>query len=243
MNGALMGLIFSTLLILVVFILINTTKKRGQIKTFFSGMLICLLICCICLMFQILFSNKYNLNPIYFDCFVYIGSCFLPVFFFLFSIAFKKTRFIFTRAHLLLFIIPVLSLILLWTNNYHHLFYKVYSTNINESVFGMYFYIYSIYTYALYAIGLFNFIRYTIKNSGFFSKQAILILIGSLFPIIINLLGFIGVITISIYITPITFTLAIFCYAIAIFKFDFLKIAPIALQRIVDRMSDRIYYC
>ena len=28
------------------------------------------------------------------------------------------------------------------------------------------------------------------------------------------------------------------CFAFAIFKFDFLKIAPIALQRVVDRMSD-----
>ena len=42
----------------------------------------------------------------------------------------------------------------------------------------------------------------------------------------------------SIYITPISFTIAILFFAIAIFKFNFLKIAPIALQKIVDRMSD-----
>ena len=42
----------------------------------------------------------------------------------------------------------------------------------------------------------------------------------------------------SIYLTPISFTIAIVCFALAIFKFKFLSIAPIALQRVVDRISD-----
>ena len=42
----------------------------------------------------------------------------------------------------------------------------------------------------------------------------------------------------SIYITPISFAIAIFFYAFAIFKFKFLSVTPIAMQRIVDRMSD-----
>lgn len=42
----------------------------------------------------------------------------------------------------------------------------------------------------------------------------------------------------SAYITPISFTIAILFFTIAIFKFGFLKVAPIALQKIVDRMSD-----
>lgn len=42
----------------------------------------------------------------------------------------------------------------------------------------------------------------------------------------------------SIYLTPISFTIAIVCFALAIFKFKFLSIAPIALQKVVDRISD-----
>ena len=42
----------------------------------------------------------------------------------------------------------------------------------------------------------------------------------------------------SIYITPISFAVAIFFFAFAIFKFKFLSVTPIAMQRIVDRMSD-----
>ena len=40
------------------------------------------------------------------------------------------------------------------------------------------------------------------------------------------------------YSTPISFTLMILVIALAIFKFDLMKLTPIALQRIVDSMSD-----
>ena len=61
---------------------------------------------------------------------------------------------------------------------------------------------------------------------------------GVLIPVLINILGTIGIINMSIYITPISFAIAILFFALAIFKFDFLRVAPIALQRIVDRISD-----
>ena len=234
----LIGLAIATILILIVYIFIDKMKSKSQMKFIFSLLLVCLLICCIGLILQIVFSNFYTINPIYFDYFVYIGTCFLPVFFLLFSIAFKKTKFKFNKKYLLLFIIPTLSLILLWTNNSHHLFYEKYSTNPQDTIFGKYFYVHYIYSNILYVISLFNLIVYSIKNSGFFTKQAFLILLGSLVPIIANLLAFLGIITMDIYLTPITFALAALFVAFAIFKFDFLKIAPIALQLIVDRMSD-----
>ena len=42
----------------------------------------------------------------------------------------------------------------------------------------------------------------------------------------------------NIYVTPISFTFSIILIAIAIFKYNFLEIAPIALNRIVNQMSD-----
>ena len=156
----------------------------------------------------------------------------------MFSIAFSKTKFKFTKKYLLLFIIPVLSLILLWTNNAHHLFYKVYSTNLNENVYGNLFYIHAIYTFVLYLITFYILIKYSVKNSGLFSKQALLIIIGCIISVTVNLLGFFTIVPMSIYVTPVTFALTSIFITLALSKFDFLKVAPIALQRIVDRMSD-----
>ena len=80
--------------------------------------------------------------------------------------------------------------------------------------------------------------KYSVKNSGFFSRQAILILVGTLVPIVANVLGTFSIVPMSIYVTPVTFTVLVICYSFAILRLDLFKLTPIALQRIVDRISD-----
>ncbi len=132
----------------------------------------------------------------------------------------------------------MVSILLLWTNEFHHLFYLEYSTDFASTKFGKYFNVHYIYTYVMFGISLIVLIQYAIKNSGFFSRPALLIFLGALIPIVTNVIGIIGIIPMSIYITPITFTFTVFCLMLAMFKFDLLKVSPIALQRIVDRISD-----
>lgn len=238
----------STIIILVItFLLVNillihllNTKQQKlyQIQNIF--ICICLLMSwwLLSIILQATMSNSLNISPIYFDYFAYIGICFVPVLFFLLSISFSNTKIKITQKYKFLFVIPLFSLITLWTNDFHHLFYKVYSLNISETVAGPFLMIHNVYSYLLLAIGLVKLLKYSIKNSGFFSKQSIFIALGVLIPLIINVLGTFGIIAMSIYITPISFAIAIFFFALAILKFDFLKVAPIALQRIVDRISD-----
>ena len=236
---SLISLSISALLLLFISIFLYKSNYQAQIKKTFLFTLICLFIGCVGLIGQILFSKRFNIPPIYFDYFVYIGTCFLPVSLFLFSLAFSSTKFKFTKKYLLLFVVPMCSLILLWTNNSHHLFYVTYSTNYSETVAGVYSnFVYLPYTYILFAISLFNLLRYAIKNSGLFSKQALLIILATLIPIGANIFGLLKIIPMSIYTTPIAFAITGICISFAIFKFDFLKITPIALQKIVDRMSD-----
>ncbi|MGN1299485.1 MAG: histidine kinase N-terminal 7TM domain-containing protein [Candidatus Scatovivens sp.] len=212
-----------------------STKKQTDIRKSFSYICLTMLIWLLGLIIQATFSSRLNVSPIYFDYFVYIGTCLSPVAFYNFSKTFSSTKY---KLNKKLLIIPILSLLILWTNDFHHLFFKEYSININEGVVGNYFYIHTIYTYLLFCLAFINLIKYSVKNAGVFSKQAILFLLGSLFPIIANIFGTLGIIPISIYVTPICFAFTIIFYSFAIFKFDFLKVTPIALQRVVDRMSD-----
>lgn len=211
---------------------------KSQLRTWFLLTIACLVICDIGLIFQILFTEPLGISPIYFDYFVYIGTCFLPVCLLFTSLVFSRTKIKFKKVYLLLFIIPILSLILLWTNDYHHLFYIKYSLNLNETKYGPYMVVHSVYSYLLLLIALIRLIKYSVKNAGFFSKQSILITFGTLIPLVVNILSYIGIINSNVYVTPITFTIAVFFFVIAIFKFKFLSIAPIALQRVVDRISD-----
>ena len=231
-------LIIASIANFILLYILTESLSKTQLRTVFSFNLLNILICITGQIFQILFSNKFNIPPIYFDYFVYVGTCFLPISVFFTGKIFVNTKIKFKKRYLLLFIIPIISLIVLWTNDLHHLFYISYSVNLSECIYGPYMAIHNIYSYLMLFIGLFYLLKYAIKNSGFFSKQSLLILLGISIPVIINILGTFKIISMTIYYTPISFTLTIIFCALAIFKFNFLGATPIALQKIVDRISD-----
>ena len=231
------ALLVCTILLSIIMLVVLNVKRKKSVHITFAFVILCLMICCTGQLASLLFADDWNIEPVYFDYFVYIGTCFLPVAFLLFGFSFSRSRFKFKKKYLLLFIVPIISLLVIWTNDFHHLFYVVYNIYTAQTTFGPYFYIHSIYSYGLLFIALYYLIRYTIKNSGFFSKQSILILIGSIIPIAINFAGVLGI-PMTIYITPISFTISALFFALAIIKFKFLTITPIALQNIVDKISD-----
>ena len=212
-------------------------KKIKQLHKIFIIIFALMFLWLFTMAIQIICLNNFNINIKYFYYIYYISICFLPIAYLFMAMIFEKGDLKFNNKYLLLFIIPVLSLILLWTNDLHHLFYKEYSTSLSTQ-YGGYFYIHTCYSFVIFAVALFILLKYTIKNAGFFSKQAILIFIGTVIPLSINILGSIQIIPVSIYATPIAFATSIVCITLAIFNFDFFKITPIALQRVVDRMSD-----
>ncbi len=218
---------------------IKRQKIKSQLKNIFEIMFRLIIFWMLGLVMQIFCINNFeNINPVYFDYFIDISICFLPVAFLFMSLIFVRTKIEFKPKYILLFIVPIITLLVVWTNDFHHWFYKKYSVDFRNTEYGFYINIHNFYTYALYAVSLFILIKYSIKNSSFFSKQVVLILIGTLAPIIPNILAITGILPISIYVIPITFAVAIVCFSLGMFKYDLLKVTPIALQRIVDRISD-----
>jgi len=232
--------IFIFIISIATFLFFYIMKKqaKSQMRTIFLFNIVLILILSVSVFLELLLAEKYNIDPIVFEYFSYIGGCFLPVTIFLTGQIFVNTKIKFNTKYLLLFIIPIISLFILWTNDYHNLFYTKCSININECEYGGYKTVHDIYSYVMLFAGIIYLLRYSIKNAGFFSKQSLLIVLGVSAPIAVNILGTFKIIPMTIYITPITFAFAIFCFALAILKFQFLGVAPIALQKIVDRISD-----
>ena len=232
-------LILSALSIVVTLIYVLRTKGRSQLKTIFCVDLICVLVICLGVIFQDILSKNFNWNPWNFEKFIYIGTCFLPVAIFFTGLIFAKTKITFKKRYLLFFIVPALSLIVLWTNDYHHLFYKIYSyLYLSDCKVGPYMIIHNIYSYTLLFLGVIQMVNVASKNSGFFSKQTLLIVVGISIPLITNILGTLKIISMTVYITPISFAFTMLFFALSIFKFKFLGVAPVALQTIVNRISD-----
>ena len=240
MNFVFYSFTLAVLLVIIFAFLIYILKKitRTQLQQIFAVNLILLITICIFMFLQLQFSKKLNIAPLYFDYYSYIGIVFLPVSLFFTTKIFINTKIKFKPKDLLLFIIPVLSLILLWTNDLHHLFFKSYSIQLSNCEFGPFFIISQIYSYSLYFISIFNLINFFKNNSGIFTEQIKLILIGTLVPFSINILGFVGLLNITIYITPIALAISIICFALALFKFQLINTLPISLTKIVNRISD-----
>lgn len=232
-------LMLSALSIVITLIYVLRTKGRSQLKTIFCVDLICVLVICLGVIFQDILSKYFSWNPWNFENFIYIGTCFLPVTIFFTGLIFAKTKITFKKKYLLFFIVPALSLIVLWTNDYHHLFYKIYSyLYLSDCKVGPYMIIHNIYSYTLLFLGVIQMVNVASKNSGFFSKQTLLIVVGISIPLITNILGTLKIISMTVYITPISFAFTMLFFALSIFKFKFLGVAPVALQTIVNRISD-----
>ena len=234
--------IFIIILLALTFILtlflnyISNRKNKKQLDKIYIIIFGLLIICILPTILQMLCINKVQ-NLIYFDYVSYIGVCYLPVAFIYMSLIFARTKIEFTPKLKSLLIIPTLSLLLLWSNDLHHLFYESYSIYSNEVKFGSYFYIHYLYTMALFGISIIILMKYSIKNSGFFSKQATLIFLGILIPILANVITYMGIIP-GINVTSIALGVTIIFFSLAMFKFNLFKLTPIALQIIVDRISD-----
>ena len=204
----------------------------------FKYTILCMILWCLGLVVQILVINYTNINPLYIDYFIYIPVVFTPVFLFFVSVSYTGNESKnFKKWSYLASIIPFITIAVLWTNDFHKLFYKVYSIDPAQTVFGPYFYVHSFYTYALFIVDIIILLKNSIKKFGTFSRQSLLISLGSLIPVLVNITGM-TIFKMNIYVTPISFLFSIILISIAILKYNFLNVTPIALKKIVNQMSD-----
>lgn len=139
----------------------------------------------------------------------------------------------------LLYILPILSSLIVFTNPLHHLFYKKFSIYASEVQFGPLFIISGLQHYISSIIVLVIMFRYgresqTRKIWG----QVGMFIAGLLIPLITNFLATLKIIRLSISATPLAFLVTIFAHGIAVYYLNFLNIKPIALESMVDNISE-----
>ena len=229
------AIIVSVVLVIVMKVNLRNNKLANAMSVLFA----LLIIWCTGLLLQkISIALEFHIKPIYFDYLTYIGICFLFPTLIILSFYYNESTVNFNQKWLLLYLIPAISLFFLWTNDFHSLFYKVYSVNFSDTVYGPIFYINTIYSYVLAFIFMIRMINISIKKSGFFTMQTALMIIGSIIPLVVNMLGTAKIIDISIYITPTLFCITLVFYMLAIIKYKALNITPVALETVTDTMSD-----
>ena len=229
----------TTLLIFFLFFFILTSRNKKVLHYLFLISMVELIIWSVAVMLEVVFFNEGNQIYLIFESIVYFGICLTPVSFLLICYHYVHADHPFSWKELLLFIIPVITIIMVFTNDLHHLFYVSYSPAPGVPVeIGPYFYVHSFYSYACLLGGIFYLIRFAIKNLGRLSPQAFLVTAGTFIPLVVNICYTLGVPGFTIYSTPTAFSITITLYVFAMTRFNLLKVTPVALQTIVNRISD-----
>lgn len=129
----LIAMILSEILIIVLFGFIRKQKK-GQLKTIFMVILLLMFIWTTSMIMQILFQNT-NIDPYLFEKFATFGAVPMSLAILFLGQIFVKTKIKFKWYYCLLSIIPIITIILALTNEYHHLFIIEYSIKSRECIF------------------------------------------------------------------------------------------------------------
>jgi PAS domain S-box-containing protein len=178
----------------------------------------------------------------------YFGGVTTPVLYLILVLRFTgKDRLISFKNILLLFIIPVITLILTLTNENHNLIWDAYSaiserTNLMEYYHGVWFWIgYIAYAYLILLTASIYLVDFIIHHSRKFRTQGLIVLIGGLFPWLVSAIYLTGNNPVpGLDLTPASITLSGCLAAYAIFYFHFLDLVPVARETLVETLPDGI---
>jgi signal transduction histidine kinase len=173
------------------------------------------------------------------DSITYIGGAYAPMFSLLIALVFTKNLEKLPQKYLLLAVIPTITNIVAWTNPLHHLLYEEFSVYSNEILFGPYIYISGAFSYFCLALSVYLMARYAIRmKRQLIAQQAMLFCVGSLIPCIVNLFGTLNIVNLSIAATALAFIATVAMHGFAIYHYHMLDIKPIAMQKVLDWISD-----
>ena len=178
----------------------------------------------------------------------YFGIVSVPIFWLLFCLRYTNVNKPTDRNFLIIFsIIPLITLGLVFTNDYHHLIWsKLYLISLDEIEIlmvenGIWFWIHVFYSYSLYLAGLYFLIQNYFKTHSNMRYQIRLILLAGLIP------GIAGYIYLTdsnplpfVDLTAISFTTSGIIIIYVVYFHRFLDIIPIARETTIENMRDGI---
>ena len=137
------------------------------------------------------------------------------------------------------FVLPLISILITWTNPLHHLQYVKFSVVRSEIVFGPYVLVSGAVNYCFLLAAVVYMIRFVLKNkSALYWKQCILFTLSGLCPLAMSAYATFSGKEVPITATPLSFMVTLILNGIAIYMLHMLDITPIATRHILDAISD-----
>jgi len=175
----------------------------------------------------------------------YIGISLVPAAWCLFALTYSgKEEWSSWRRIGLLVILPMITIVVAFTNNLHGLLWS--HTALNENgpfnvfmpVYGHWFWINFVYSYGLLLFGsvvLFQALR---NNESVYQRQFLILLLSPILPWIANILWVMRLSPIpQLDLSPFAFATSIFIFGVGIYKFKLFDLLPVGRPAMLDDLS------
>lgn len=180
--------------------------------------------------------------------FEYLGVGCAPTLWIIFVIIFTgREQWLTPPIRLLLSIEPCITLVLLWTNSWHHLHYATYVADTSGPfpllafTPGIWYKIHTVYFYLMLAWGMYMIIARFKKADEFIRRQNRIILFGAFIPWMVNLTYLLNLRPFGhLDLTPFAFIASSLIISIGLLGFKLFDIVPIARGKIVDALQEGI---
>lgn len=177
----------------------------------------------------------------------YLGITTLPVNWFLFCLHLSGRESWYKKKLNLgiLLGISLLTILLVWTNEYHHLQYRSVSVD-HTGPFpmlvlepGIWYRCFTVFFYILLALGSYLILKTFRKADPIYKRQNYTIFFAALIPWMVNLAYLLGLRPLAnLDLTPFAFIVAIFLISVAIYRFKLFDILPVAREKVLDLIQD-----
>jgi PAS domain-containing protein len=178
----------------------------------------------------------------------YLSIASLPVLWLIFAIQYgAQEKAPSLRQLAWLWILPIITIIMVWTNDRHGLVWSqmrlmtLQNVTLLDVDHGTYFWIQALYAYGTILAGTLIFVRQTTRSGETYRSQSAIMLGAAVFLLlsnglyVFNLLPFQG-----LDITPFSFTIASLILAWGLFRHRLLDLMPIASEAILNNLGDGI---
>ena len=242
---AILLLVFGSITLALAFFIY---KKGGNAVRWFSLMMLSNSIWSIAYAFELASSDISQIKALL--NIEYIGIATLPLNWFLFCLHFSGKDCWYKKPGnlILILIFPIITILMVWTNSYHHLHYASYQMAANtpfpliDVTPGIWYRIFTIYFYLIMASGCFLLWMKFRKSDPIFRKLNYSLIIAATIPWIANITYLTGIRPLGyVDVTPFAYIITSFIILIGIYKFQLFNIIPLAREKVLELMQDGFF--
>jgi len=152
-----------------------------------------------------------------------------------------------TRSVWLLAAIPMLTILVAWTDSlsnllWDYVFYIPQDNLLSFRVqFGYWFWVHAVYSYTLVAIGSFWIIQYYFHSIRLYRRQPFWIVVGAILPLVYNIVFVLRLIPgMQLDFSSLVFAFGSLAYVVGISRYHLFDLVPISRSLILDHMRDAV---